>query len=214
MLRWGLREGFFCFSLTRGRVCGQQQKKEKKNTLNTRGCSFWVPLNTRGWPYTYVTRQKHTLNTRGCSLEYQWTREGATRWTQMYKSTCTHWKDVIHSTRTIPGPLFLENATEIRYRFAFLSCSVCFFLISQPRVSGPKTEHESFFFRSLISCMRLANLRETKKKASPNSFREKFKTSFNFELFHKNDNSIWSDILSSYCWITLTSVSSMNSMNV
>ena len=39
-----------------------------------------------------------------------------------------------------------------------------FFFISQPRVSGPKTEHESFFFRSLISCMRLANLRETKKK--------------------------------------------------
>ena len=61
---------------------------------------------------------------------------------------------------TLPGrylaPLFLENATEIRYRIAFLSCSVCF-LISQPRVSGPKTEHESFFLG------RLANLRETKK---------------------------------------------------
>ena len=37
-----------------------------------------------------------------------------------------------------------------------------FFLISQPRVSGPKTEHERFF-RSLIPCMRLANLRATKK---------------------------------------------------
>ena len=41
--------------------------------------------------------------------------------------------------------LFLEIKTNIRYRFAFLSCSVCF-LISQPRVFGPKTEHESFFY--------------------------------------------------------------------
>ena len=44
----------------------------------------------------------------------------------------------------IPGSLFLESATEIRYRFEFLSCSVRFF-ISQLRVFDPKTEHESFF---------------------------------------------------------------------
>ena len=92
----------------------------KKGTLKTRGCSFGVPLNMRG-PYTQ-----------------------AKRCTQRYKSTYTHWKGVIHSARTMPGPLFLEN-TEIRYRFALISCSVCFFLISQPRVSGPKSEHESFF---------------------------------------------------------------------
>ena len=119
---------------------------------------------------------KHTLNARVCSFEYQWTREGpythSPRWTQMYESTYTHREDFIRSTRTIHDPLFLENATEIRYCSAFLSCSVCCF-ISQPRVSGPKTKHEGFVFRSLISCMRLANLRET-KKASPNREISKF----------------------------------------
>ena len=106
------------------------KKKAKKHTEHER-VQFWgTTEHERREPYTHATRQKHTLNTRRCGFEYEWTREGLTRtprWTQMYKSTYTHWKDVIHSTRTIPGPLSLENATEIRDRFAFLSCSVCFF---------------------------------------------------------------------------------------
>ena len=123
-------------------------KKRKKHTEHERGQFLGTTEHERG-PYTHITRQKHTLNARVCSFEYQWTREGpythSPRWTQMYESTYTHREDFIRSTRTIPGPLFPKNAIEIRYRFAFLSCSVCLFLISQPRVSGPKTEHESFF---------------------------------------------------------------------
>ena len=68
---------FFCFSLTRGRVCGRQQKKSKqKNILYTRGCRFEVPLNTR-WGLTRTPHgKKHTLNASECSFEYHWTREG------------------------------------------------------------------------------------------------------------------------------------------
>ena len=66
----------------------------------------------------------------------------------------------------IHGPLFHENATEIRYRFAFLSCSVCFFW--SLNLVYPALRLSTWaFFMSLISCMRLANLRETKKEASP-----------------------------------------------
>ena len=43
----------FCFSLPRGH--GRQQKKQNKHTLNTRGCSFGVPLNSRGC----LTRTPH-----------------------------------------------------------------------------------------------------------------------------------------------------------
>ena len=78
-------------------------------------------------------------------------------------------------------PPILENTTDIRYRFAFLSCSVCFF-ISQPRVSGPKTEHESFFVRSLISCMRLVNMRETKKASPKHGYAPLLATFRHYEL--------------------------------
>ena len=91
--RWAkLGDSFFCFSLTRAscmRPAGK--KKRKKKTLSTRGCSFWVPLNTRGCLTRTPHGEKHTLNTRGCSFEYHWTREvpytHATRCTQRYKST-------------------------------------------------------------------------------------------------------------------------------
>ena len=50
---------------------------------------------------------------------------------------------------------------------AFFSCSV-FFRICERCELGPKTEHESFFYRSLISCMWLAILGEIKREnASP-----------------------------------------------
>ena len=50
----------------------------------------------------------------------------------------------------------------IQWCFAKSSRAQCVFLHSGSRVFGPKTEHESFF-GSLISCMRLAIFRETKK---------------------------------------------------
>ena len=49
---------FFCFSLTRT-SCMRPAGKKTKNTLSTRGCSFWVPLNTRGG----LTRTPHGENT-------------------------------------------------------------------------------------------------------------------------------------------------------
>ena len=159
-----------------------EKKKEKKTHWTREGAVLGYHWTREGALHARHTA-KHTLNTRGCSFEYQWTREGATRLTQMYKSTCTHWKDVIHSTRTISGPLFLENAIEIRYRFAFLSCSVCF-LISQPRLFGPKTEHKSFF-RSQISCMRLKNLRETKKASRKEN---KLRQNINFQIYKEIEN--------------------------
>ena len=59
-----LRGCFFCFSLTRGRVCGRKQKNRQENTLNTRGCSFWVPLNTRGALHARHTTKTHTEHER------------------------------------------------------------------------------------------------------------------------------------------------------
>ena len=136
-----LRGGFFLFLAYSGSCMRPAaNKKAKKRTEHERGAlharhtakthtehekvQFWVPMDTR---------RCHTVGLG---------QHGGLKCIKVRARTC---KDVIHSTRTIPGPLFHENATEIRYRFAFLSCSVCFFLISQPRVSGPKTEHESFF---------------------------------------------------------------------
>ena len=54
-------------ALLGGRVCGRQQKKmQKQNKLSTRGCSFGVPLNTRGDLTRTPHGKKHILNTRGC----------------------------------------------------------------------------------------------------------------------------------------------------
>ena len=61
---------FFVSRLLGPRVCGRQEKKTKKNTLSPRGCSFWVPLNTREGLTRTPHGKKHTLNTRGCSFEY------------------------------------------------------------------------------------------------------------------------------------------------
>ena len=85
-------------------------KEQKTNTLNSRGCSFGVPLNTRGVLHARHTAKKHTLHTRGCSFEPHWTREGAShaRHTQRYKSTYTHWKDVIHYSRMNNYPSHAE----------------------------------------------------------------------------------------------------------
>ena len=46
------------------------KKKTKQNTLNTRGCSSWVPLNTRGGLTRTPHGKKQTLDARGCSFEY------------------------------------------------------------------------------------------------------------------------------------------------
>ena len=85
---------FFCFSLTRGRVCGREQKKPKGNTLNTRGCSFGVPLSTRGaalharhMAKTHRIREDAVLST---TEHERVPYTHATRCTQRYKSTYTH----------------------------------------------------------------------------------------------------------------------------
>ena len=103
---------FFVSRLFGPRVCGRQEKKRKKNTLSTRGCSFWVPLNTRGG----------ALHARHMAKNTHWTREGAvlsttehervpytdaTRCTRRYKSTYTHWKDVNIDSR--------ENTQELKF---------------------------------------------------------------------------------------------------
>ena len=84
------------------------------------------------------------LNTRGCLTR---TPHGALKGKKARTRTEKTLYTILAAdvaNNLIPAPPFLEKTTEIRYRFAFLSCSV-FFFISQPRVSGPKTEHESFF---------------------------------------------------------------------
>ena len=58
-------------------------------------------------------------------------------------------------------PPILENTTEIRYSFAFLSCSVCF--LSLNLVYSALRLSTRAFLRSPISCMWMANLRKTKK---------------------------------------------------
>ena len=130
-----LGEAFFVSRLLGLVYAAGSKKKQKTSTLNTRGCSFWVPLNTRGG-LTHTPLGKNTHWTRECAVlstsehvKVPYTH--ATRCTQRYKSAYTHWKDAIHTvpgiTNTIPGPFFLKNTIEICYRFAFLSCSVCFF---------------------------------------------------------------------------------------
>ena len=51
--------------------------------------------------------------------------------------------DVDYTTKYVP-PVFDEIKIRFANDLAFLSCSVCF-LIPEPRVLGPKTEHESDF---------------------------------------------------------------------
>ena len=53
-----LRAHVFCFMMTRARVCGRQKRNSKvKKTLNTRGCSFTEPLDTRG-----ALHARHTIH--------------------------------------------------------------------------------------------------------------------------------------------------------
>ena len=65
-----VRPLFFLFLAYSGLVYAADRKKRKQNTLSTRGCGFWVPLNTRGDLTRAPHGKKHTLNTRGCSFEY------------------------------------------------------------------------------------------------------------------------------------------------
>ena len=69
----------FCFSLTRGRVCGLQQK----NTEHERVQFLGTTVHERG-PYTHTTQQKHTLNTRGCLTR---TSHGALKGTKAHTRT-------------------------------------------------------------------------------------------------------------------------------
>ena len=167
-LRFGDKGSFFCFSLTRGRVCGRQQKQKQKNTLNTRGCSFGVPLNTRG-PYTNATRQEHKLNTRVCSFEYHWTREDALHARHTVQSKV---QKHVHAPKRrytlyrddIWPPFPRErDRNPLPFRVPLV---LSMFFISQPRVSGPKTEQESFFLgrRSRVCGWRIC---EKPKKGLP-----------------------------------------------
>ena len=107
------RGGFLCFSLTRGRVRGRH--------------SFGVPLNMKGG-LTRTPHGKNTHRTRECAvLSTNEHERGPHGGPKCIKARARTEKTLY----TLPGrylaPLFLKNATEIRYRFAFLSCSVCFF---------------------------------------------------------------------------------------
>ena len=98
VINWSWIFGRLFLFLAYSRSC--MRPAAKKNTLNTRGSSFGVPLNTRGVPYTHATRQ-NTYWTRECAVLSTTEHERvpythATRCTQRYKSTYTHWKDVIH----------------------------------------------------------------------------------------------------------------------
>ena len=50
---------FFVSRLLRVVYAASSKKQKQKNTMNTRGCSFWVPLNTRGG----LTRTQHGKDT-------------------------------------------------------------------------------------------------------------------------------------------------------
>ena len=68
------------------------------------------------------------------------------------------------SRHTLP---FSRVYDYIRYHFGIHLVLSAFFWIPERRVLGPKTEYERFFPKSLVSCMRLAILRETKKNETP-----------------------------------------------
>ena len=48
LYQWQPLGSFFWFLAYSGSCMRPAAKKRQKNTLNTRGCSFWVPLSTRG----------------------------------------------------------------------------------------------------------------------------------------------------------------------
>ena len=100
---------FFVSRLLGPRVCGRQEKKKrkKKHTEHERVQFLGTTEHERG-PYTHATRRKT-----------YWTREGAvlsttehervpythaTRCTRRYKSTYTHWNNVIHYTKMYNYP--------------------------------------------------------------------------------------------------------------
>ena len=106
-----------------------RKEKRKKNTLSTRWCSFWVPLNTRG-----------ALHARHTAKNTHWTRQGAvlgntehervpythaTRCTQRYKSTYTHWKDVIHYTKMYNYPSHADVKFGAFRCYVLLNASGC-----------------------------------------------------------------------------------------
>ena len=93
---------FFCFSLTRASCMRPAGKKRKKTHWAREGAVF-------GYHWT----REGALHARHTAKNTHWTREGAvlsttehervpythaTRCTQRYKSTQTHWKDFIHYT--------------------------------------------------------------------------------------------------------------------
>ena len=60
-----VRGGFFCFSLTRGRVCGRQQKQSKQKHTEHERVQFWGTTEHERVPYTHATRQRtHTEHKR------------------------------------------------------------------------------------------------------------------------------------------------------
>ena len=71
---------FFVSRLLEPRVCGrQEEKKNEKHTEDERVQFLGTTEHERG-PYTHATRKKHTLNTRGCSFGVPLnTRGGLTR---------------------------------------------------------------------------------------------------------------------------------------
>ena len=107
--------------------------------------------------------KKNTLNTRVCSFEYQWTREGPHGGLKCIKARARTEKTLYalpgrymapFSSRTRPKSVTASRSSRAHY-VVFWSVNLVYLAL---RLSTRS------FFRSPISCIWVANLWETKKK--------------------------------------------------